>query len=348
MKRVLLDFLTPILSFGLKELLLYLKPAFLREDHLIKKVLRKQSFHSALCTHPSILFGFRKATEKRSLFSLNVLISFLKKNIRIGLLKSPRGQNVIYEIGIQPYFGNGVDFWFEESHSPIVPYHVPNTLKPKGKLVIYTALTGNYDHVHEILYKEDGVDYLLFTNNPAIKSKTWDVVFLDSDQDDLVLSREIKMIPHKYLDDKYDISIYIDANAVIYGELTELTRYLNDNTALAVSQHSVRKNLKEEIEACVQLKGVDRDEVEKQYARYVQEGFEDNRQLLECGILVRRHKDSKLQELMLLWFQEFRDGIKRDQLSLLPCISRLGYEDYTVMDGSVWHNQFCRIQSHNI
>ena len=279
---------------------------------------------------------------------MKVDIWFLKKCIRIGLFNNERGHELMRGLGIQPYYGNGVDFWFEESHSPIVPYHVPNTHKPQGRVVIYTALTGDYDQVHEVLYKEDGVDYLLFTNNPAIKSKTWDVVFLDSDQGDLVLSREIKMIPHKYLDAKYDISIYVDANAVIYGELTELTRYLKDNTALAVSQHSVRKNLKEEIEACVRLKGVNRDEVEKQYARYVQEGFEDNRQLLECGILVRKHKDLKLQELMQAWYQEFRDGIKRDQLSILPCISRLGYEDYAVMDGSVWHNQFCRIQSHNI
>lgn len=348
MKQVIKDFFDPFLSFWLKKLLVYLKPAFLREDFVIKKSLYKHGFHYALCTHPSILYGHQKAIIKRVIIGSRIHVLFLKKSVKIGLLKSPTGHKLMRDLGIQPYFGNGVDFWFEESHSPIVLYHLPDSPKPKGQTVIYTVLTGEYDDVHEILYKEEGVDYFLFTNNPVVKSNTWKVILVDSEFGNLLLSREIKMLPHKYLSDDYETSIYIDANAVIYGELTELTRYLDENTALAVSRHSIRKNLREEIEACIQLKGVDRDSAERQYARYEQEGFEDNRQLLECGILVRRHKDSKLQELMLLWFQEFRDGIKRDQLSLLPCISRLGYENYAVMDGSVWHNQFCRIQSHNI
>ena len=322
-----------------------MKPLFLGEDMALKEELCRQGFHPALCNHPSILFGERKQGRAKVSF-LNYKVAYLKKCIKIGLLKGEKGHKLMRELGMQSYFGNGVDFWFEESHSPIVPYTIPDNPKPKGKTVVYTALTGNYDNVHEILYKEDDVDYLMFTNNSSLKSKTWQVRLVESDLDNVLLSREIKMLPNNYLGDEYGSSIYIDANAVVYGELSELTRYLGEGKALAVSQHSIRKSVKEEIDACVKLRGVDRAMAEKQYENYCHEGFKDDQPLLECGILVRAHNDIKLQELMQSWYDEFKSGVKRDQLSLLPCISRLKFENYVVMNGSVWHNQFNRIQSH--
>lgn len=324
-----------------------MRPMFLREDMAIKGELCRQGFHIALCDHPSILFGERKQMGTNVSF-LNLKVAYLKKCIKIGLLKDEKGHALMRELGMQPYFGNGVDFWFVESHTPIIPYTILDNPKPIGKIAVYSALTGGYDEVHEILYKEESVDYLLFTNNPSLKSETWQVVQVDSDWDDVLLSRDIKMLPHKYLGDTYETSIYIDANAVIYGEISELTRYLSGDISFAVSRHSIRKNVKAEIDACVKLRETDRAAAEKQYEGYLQEGFKDDKPLLECGLLVRKHHDPQLQELMRMWFEEFKNGVRRDQLSLLPCMSRLGFENYAVMDGSVWHNQFIRIQRHKI
>lgn len=346
MKQKIINILTPLLLCLLGKALKSLKPLFQSEDESLRVALHRQGFHPALCTHPSILFGERGKDETKAGGLLQVKVAYLKKCIKIGLLKDEKGHELMHELGMQPYYGNGVDFWFEESHSPVIPYTVPKSPKPKGRIAVYTALTGNYDDVHEILYREDNVDYFLFTNNSSIQSKTWQVVLVKSDLDNVLLSREIKMMPHKYLGGKYEISIYIDANAVIYGELSELAKYLGAGKSLAVSQHSIRKSVKEEIEACVKLRGTDPNEATRQYEKYLQEGFKDNHPLLECGILVRAHKDAKVRELMQSWYDEFKNGVKRDQLSLLPCISRLKFEDYVVMDGSVWHNQFNRIQRH--
>lgn len=337
--------MTPFFLFLLKKDLFGLKPLFLSENESLKTALREKGFHLALCAHPSILFGERGKDEAGAGL-LHVKVAYLKKCIKTGLLKDEKGRELMHELGMKPYYGNGVDFWFEESHSPVVPYTVPKSPKPHGRVAVYTALTGNYDDVHEILYKEEDVDYLLFTNNPSLTSKTWQVILVQSDLDNVLLSREIKMMPHNYLDDKYETSIYIDANAVIYGELSELAKYLDGGKSLAVSRHSIRKSVKEEIEACVKLRGADPIEATRQYERYLQEGFKDNYPLLECGILVRAHKDAKVRELMQSWYDEFKNGVKRDQLSLLPCISRLNFKNYAVMNGSVWHNQFNRIQRH--
>lgn len=349
-KHFIVKAITPVLRELLSKNLRYLYPLFIIENKSLKEVLHSLGFHPALCSHPSILIGNRdNNTEiKDSTFLLKLRVTFVKKSIKIGLLKDKRGHALLKEVGIQPYFGNGVDFWFDDPHCPMNPYHLPEVDKPLGKTVVYTTITGDYDKVHEILYRENGVDYLLFTNNPRITSKTWTVIFVESDLDNITLSREIKMMPHKHLRDEYENSIFVDANAVIYGEITNLTRYLHDGNSLAVSRHSIRRTVKDEIEACVKLRGTNRAEAEEQYNSYLREGFKDDMPLLECGILVRRHKDKRLQELMQTWFEEFKNGVKRDQLSLPPCIHRLSFNDYTVMNGNVWHNQFNRITSHRV
>lgn len=345
MNPKIVQILKPAFAIFLKHVLFGLKPLFLSENEKLKNAFQEKGFHLALCTHPSIVYGERREVQGHD-GCLTLKVAFLKKCIKIGLLTDEKGHGLLQELGIQPYYGNGVEFWFEELHSPMKVYRLPEVEKSEGRLAVYSALTGNYDDVHEILYKEDGVDYFLFTNNPSLKSKTWRLVLVESELDNVLLSREIKMLPHKYLGDVYDMSIYIDASAVIYGELSNLTKYLVGEKTFAVSRHSERESVKEELEVLVRSRCVDKTEAEKQYKEYLQEGFQDDRPLLECGLLVRKHKDQKVQQLMQIWFEEFKNGVRRDQLSLLPCISRMHFEGLVTMDGSVWHNQFNRIQSH--
>ena len=347
-KSLLLRISTPILVVCLEGMLYLTRIYFLIEPEELKKILKKNGFHIALCNHPSILFGHREPCEvPNSILALKWKIAYLKKCIRIGLLKTERGHALLQKLGIPLYYGNGVDFWFEESHSPIIPYTIPNGNCQVNRLAIYTALTGDYDNVQEVLYKEDGVDYILFTNNPNVKSKTWKVVLVESELDNVLLSREIKMLPHKYLGAEYDTSIYIDANAVIYGELSLLVTYLQGTKTFAVSKHGERNSVKDEVEAIGrQLKHINVDAARQQYQRYVADGFDDSVGLAECSILVRKHNDKKLQEVMEMWWSEFLNGIRRDQISLLPCIQRCNYTDYVLMNGYVRHNQFCKIGGH--
>lgn len=347
MKQNLIDILRPLMLLLLRRCLYLLKPLFLSEDKFLRSILKQYGFHMAICNHPSILFGRRESSEEpNSIMTLRWRVAYLKKCIRLGLLKDATGHQIMKELGIVEYYGNGVDFWFEEAHSPIIPYTIPNGNCQVNRLAIYTALTGDYDNVQEVLYKEDGVDYILFTNNPNLKSKTWKVVLVDSELDNVLLSREIKMLPHKYLGTEYDASIYIDANAVIYGELSQLVNYLHDGKTFAVSRHRERSMVSEELDTLVAMNRISADVATNQYQQYISEGFVDNMPLLECGLLVRKHSDKKLQHLMALWFFEFANKIRRDQISLLPCIQKLNFDNFAIMDGWVWHNQYFRIQRH--
>lgn len=345
-KNRLIDILSPLLYFLLERVLRNLKPLFCAEDEVLRKGLRRMDFHPALCAHPSILFGHRESLNVPRTSLLSFQLRYLKKAVKIGLFKTDKGHAIMQLLGMPPYYGNGLEFWFEEWHTPLIPYDVPTETTQPKHVVIYSALTGDYDYVNEILYKEEGVDYLLLTNNKSLTSKTWQNVYVESDLDNVLLSREIKMLPQKYLGDKYDVSIYVDASAVIYGEFSRLAAYLHDDIAFAVSQHSERKTIREEIDAIVSMKSMNLEQTLAQYNRYREDGFEDNIGLAECGVLVRKHQNIALQKVMNSWWTEFQNGIRRDQISLLPIMAKLQYTDWQYMKGNIWHNQYFKIISH--
>ena len=125
-----------------------------------------------------------------------------------------------------------------------------------------------------------------------------------------------------------------------------MSAYLDPSTTMAVTKHHKRTTVRDEIIACVETKGINKDLAMKQYNRYVNEGFVDNMGLAECTILIRRQNNPELDALMLEWFREFKNGVKRDQLSLLPCVHRTKFSSFKIIEGNVWFNQFALIGGH--
>lgn len=322
-----------------------LKTLFQSEAEDLRIELYNLCFHSAICSHPSIVFGSRAHSTNKKLL-LKQRLRFIKKCIKIGILRNQEAEKWSKRIGLQSEFYAHPDFWFEDLLFPIVPYSLPTVSLRKGRTIIYSVLTGNYDSIHDILYKEDEVEYCLFTNNPDITSKTWKVIYVHEDIDNVLLSRKIKILPHRYLPEEYEYSIYVDANAIIYGELSLLTSYLNDGMSFAVSRHHERNSVKDEVSTLIVRKMIPCQDATNQYLQYQSEGFKDDLGLAECSILVRKHKEKDLQMLMESWWEEFRRGVRRDQVSLMPCIHRLNFTKFAFMDGYVRHNQFCRIVDH--
>ena len=307
-------------------------------------MLKECGYHQCLQMHSGILFAKKEASRrKRSLHSKNTELIALKRLIEQGSFQDAKDRTVLCDIGIHQYFVQDISRMLLDCGMPYVPYNIPKKNLSDEKIAVYTALTGEYDSVHEILYKQPEVDYILYTNNKNLSSSTWDIRFVDSTLDNALLSRKIKMFPDKYLDKQYTASVYVDSNAFIYGDIANLVSVLNEKTTFAVTRHANTDSVKNEIEVCIKTKGINRIQAEAQYERYCAEGFKDDMGLAECGILVRRSNDVELRTLMELWYEEFDKGIRRDQISLLPCIQKRNFEKYTLLEGSLWHNQFCII-----
>lgn len=326
--------------------LLYLRPYFTNANERLKQLLKINGFHYSLFLRPNLLFRYEPGSQLR-LFphSCDFVLKKLKSYIEIGWFNSRKDIEMLKNLKLNDMYSRDISMMLDGKRFKC--YDI-NDVDIRGeKVVVYTVLTGNYDYVHELLYKQSNVDYVLFTNNRKIVSDTWKVKYVESDLDDLLLSREIKILPYKYLNGFYTASIYIDANAYIYGDIANLCSYLYNGITFMGTRHYCNNSIRDEINACISCGKIkDVDEIWRQYGRYVDEGFRDDLGLMECGLLVRRHKDEKLNELMNEWWKEYKNGVHRDQISLMACIDRLNFADYVIEDGSIWYNQFETIIGH--
>ena len=223
--------------------------------------------------------------------------------------------------------------------------------------IIYTVITGAYDSIKQPRVIEAGVEYVLFTNNPEIKDGgVWKVVQISSEEwtgrtareNDILLSRKVKMLPHLFLPERAEWSIYIDADMVIKRPLTELLNNLHSETLLAAFRHSYCKNVQEEIEDLLVKNMVQPDQVKEQWQKYTEWGFSDDLGISENGLLIRRYNDRRVQKLMELWWSECQQGCLRDQVSLMPCLYKEDFVPYfQFIEKNIRANEYLDLLKHN-
>ena len=221
---------------------------------------------------------------------------------------------------------------------------------------IYTVITGNYDTIKQPLVLTPGADYFLFTNNPHIKEAgVWKVVHIPSvnivgrteRENNILLSRKLKMLPHEYLPEGYEWSLYIDADMLIKRPLTELLDSLKGHTLMAACRHSYCASIREEINDLINKGMVDAKQVEAQWKQYVEWGFMDDLGISENGILIRKHNNVRVIELMELWWNEYQQGCLRDQVSLMPCMHKFGFMPlFQFIEENIRQNKYVDVMKH--
>ena len=224
--------------------------------------------------------------------------------------------------------------------------------------IIYTVITGNYDSIKQPLVVEEGVEYVLFTNNCEIREAgVWKVVHIPSlnlgsrseKENNILLSRKMKMLPHKYLPKECEQSIYVDADMLIKESLTELLNDLREETLFASCRHSYCQSVNEEINDLKAKGMVDATQIENQWQRYVGWGFKDDLGISENGLLIRRHRDTRVIQLMELWWEEYQNGCLRDQVSLMPCMYRTDFMPYFLfIEMDIRNNNFVEVMRHKV
>lgn len=193
-------------------------------------------------------------------------------------------------------------------------------MQNKLKIAVYTCITGDYDKLISPDNIDERLDYFCFTDNDEqIKSpwilKSMELLGLDSKDQ----NRYIKMHPHIFFLD-YDITIYIDGNIKIVGDLYELGLRINEIKGnLFVYSHSERNCLYSEGAACSYYSHDWIWNVAKQMRKYSESNYPMNQGLVCANILIRKN-DSALSSLMDAWWLAYLSGVKRDQLSL-PFVS---------------------------
>lgn len=201
-----------------------------------------------------------------------------------------------------------------------------------NKKVIYTAIFGGKDGLLRPEVIPDGFDFVCFTDEESARHKSfkknsdvWDVRIVKKEERDSVRNaRRFKVLPHRYFPE-YHVSIWIDGNIIVRGDVNELVKkYLSDNT-IAVYDHSKNvwdpwKNIDEELNSLLNLaqKGRVKDEPEvmkRQVQKYKMEGFASQNGHIVSMIMFRMHNDERVKNTMESWWKEIQAHSRRDQLS---------------------------------
>ena len=206
----------------------------------------------------------------------------------------------------------------------------------KNKAVIYTAIVGDYDQLNEPEVKPAGCDFVCFTDQD-IESETWEVRKIDRQYGDSTRdARMHKVLAHKYLFE-YDVSIWVDGNIVVRGDVNELIdEYLGD-VHMAIydkrnNEWDPRDCVYEELDALLEIgerRGRHKDDPEvmkAQVERYRKEGYPEHNGMIISMIMFRRHNEQDVIEAMEMWWSEIEKGSRRDQLSYNYAVWKTGLE----------------------
>lgn len=188
----------------------------------------------------------------------------------------------------------------------------------KNKKVVYTCITSDYDRLSNPKFLTDGFDYVCFTDNKTIKSDVWEIRPLPKETEGLSQvkkQRFVKINPHLLLSE-YDISIWVDGNVTLKGDLNKFVKnVITSDCSVYVPKHPQRDCIYAEANAVVKM-GKDKSDITRpQMERYRKEGFPERYGLLQSNIMLRKHNKLDCIKLMEDWFKELKDGSHRDQLS---------------------------------
>lgn len=217
----------------------------------------------------------------------------------------------------------------------------------KNKVVVYTAITGNYDNLYEPRYKSDKFDYVCFTDNPDIKSNFWKIIPLPHHNlDSTRKARYVKILPHLFFQD-YNYSVWVDANITIVGDLYELLQSYLKESSLVFFRHSDGRNcIYQEAEACIRRNKDDKNVILAQAERYEKERYPENNGLISTGVILRRHKDPKIIETMDAWWNEVENFSKRDQMSF-NYIAWKYNTPFSILDDYIRDNKYFKWRIHD-
>lgn len=186
-----------------------------------------------------------------------------------------------------------------------------------GKGAVYSAVTGNYDNIHEPEYIDETLDYYMFTDSEDVSSKIWNIIKVENtdDLDPTRLARKIKILgSYDFLSD-YDYTIWCDGKVKIIGDVKKYISDYSEGASIICFNHYFNDDIYQEAEHCISLKKDDPDIIKRQVERYRMEGFPEHYGIIESCFLIRDSHDELLERTMHDWWNEVRNGSKRDQLS---------------------------------
>ena len=212
-----------------------------------------------------------------------------------------------------------------------------------NKIVVYTSNFGGKDNLREIEHYP-GVDYVYFTDDKSLKSKTWKIRQIEPDpfKSFRMQARIYKILPHLYFPE-YQYSVWVDGRILPIKNFFPILGNMGEYT-ISLFNHG-RNCIYKEAKACIKKKKDSPEIIRKHMERYLTENYPKDNGLTATGVIFRKHNNPKLIKAMEIWWNELNIGSSRDQLSFCYAMWKADLE-YQMFEALVIKNSFFQMYPH--
>jgi len=193
-------------------------------------------------------------------------------------------------------------------------------------MILYTCIIKQKDNLVEVI-KEPGVQYVCFSDRP-FTHPVWEYRPIEplGQSDARRICRRYKVLSHHYFPG--EDTIWVDGRVSLNVSVSQLVaKYDGD---LCARPHPSRTCIYDEGEVVKKQNYENAQIVDKQLARFREDGYPENNGLNETGILLRRATE-EVKEFEMEWWSLISTGSKRDQLSF-NYVSFFQGKEITLMD----------------
>ncbi|MBB3018724.1 GT2 family glycosyltransferase [Microvirga lupini] len=187
----------------------------------------------------------------------------------------------------------------------------------KRKIVLYTAIFGEYDNLLLPDLIDPEVDYVCFTDRPRNDYGIWQMRSVPYYHPDPTrIARWVKTHPHELFQD-HEVAVWLDANIILKGDIHRYIQMVEQQEAnLGLISHPHRSCFYDEAEACMRLRKDAAKLIDKQVDAYRRAGLPLKQPLFETGFMVVPLKRQETADALHLWWQQIERFSRRDQLGL--------------------------------
>lgn len=264
---------------------------------------------------------------------------------------------LIYELGIEEEIIKGENYLAilfgrkeKKEHYDRMRLRSNNRLDLEhNRIVVYTAIYGEYDDLKDPEFVDDRFAYVCFTDRLDIRSNVWKVIYKEKNEeyDTRRRAKIYKILPHKFFPE-YDLSIWVDGSVVIRGDLREYIQEHLKRTNLLFMVHPWRNCIYAEAEYSMAERSFEGlNEMKEQIVFYEAQGMPKNNGLISGGFIVRKHNETDVVSAMEQWWNEICNFSTQDQISF-GYVAWKNKLQYDVAAEWIYDNKYIYLKAHLI
>lgn len=219
----------------------------------------------------------------------------------------------------------------------------------KKEVVIYTAISGDYDYLYRVPKSLRKYRFICFSDklHEGLNINGWEILsFPDSHLDNVRKCRDVKIRPHIYLKN-YEYSVWLDANISFKGKLDkDIDSFINSEDFIRVFEHPSRNCIYVEAEYCSKKEKDNPDIISSQVRFYQNNLYPYSNGLIESNVIFRLHNHPLIVKTMNDWWAMVLGFSKRDQLSFNYCAWKNNLAYNTLNGNARYGNSTFKIRPH--